>query len=57
LSYLYILNNLNVSKEQRWLTKNSLLSESIIHNSFLISQSKKLIGSGFLDKDFSTKTL
>jgi hypothetical protein len=49
--------NLNTSKQQRWFTRNSLLGESIIPNSFLITQSKKLIGSGILDKDFSNKTL
>jgi hypothetical protein len=50
-------NNLNIAKQQRWLVKNSLLTESIIPNSFLITQSKKLIGSGVLDKDFTNKTL
>ena len=49
--------NLNMAKQQRWLTKNSLLSESIMPNSFLVTQSKKLIGLGFLDKDFTDKTL
>ena len=52
-----IENNLNTSKQLRWLTKNSLLSEAIMPNSFLITQAKKLIGLGFLDKDFSDKTL
>jgi hypothetical protein len=50
-------SNLNLSKQQRWLTKNSLLTESLINNSFLITQAKNLIGSGLLDKDFSSKTL
>jgi hypothetical protein len=52
-----IENNLNISKQQRWLSKNSILSESIIPNSFLITQSKKLIGSGVFDNDFTNKTL
>jgi hypothetical protein len=52
-----IENNLSVSKQQRWLSKNSILSESIIPNSFLITQSKKLIGSGVFDNDFTNKTL
>jgi hypothetical protein len=52
-----IENNLNMAKQQRWLVKNSLLTESIINNSFLITQSKKLIGSGFLDKNYTNKTL
>jgi hypothetical protein len=52
-----IEKNLNISKQQRWLVKNSLLSESIIPNSFLITQVKKLLGSGILDKDFTNKSL
>lgn len=52
-----IENNLNISKQQRWLVKNSLLSESIVPNSFLITQVKKLLGSGILDKDFTNKSL
>jgi hypothetical protein len=50
-------NNINISKQQRWLVKNSLLSESIVPNSFLITQVKKLLGSGIFDKDFGNKTL
>jgi hypothetical protein len=50
-------NNLNVAKQQRWLVKNSLLTESIIPNSFLITQSKKLLGTGLVNKDFSNSTL
>jgi hypothetical protein len=50
-------NNLNISKQYRWLTKNSLLNESIINNSYLLTQSKKLIGLGIFDKDFSNKNL
>lgn len=52
-----IENSINISKQQRWLSKNSLLSESITQNSFLITQSKELIGSGILDKNFSSKNL
>jgi hypothetical protein len=50
-------NNLNIAKQQRWFAKNSLLSESIIPNSFLVTQVKKLIGTGLLDSDFTNKTL
>jgi hypothetical protein len=50
-------NNLNMAKQQRWFAKNSLLSESIIPNSFLVTQVKKLIGTGLLDNDFTNKTL
>ena len=49
--------NLNNAKQQRWLVRNSLLSESIINNSFLITQAKKIIGLGSLSKDFTNKTL
>jgi hypothetical protein len=46
-----------MAKQQRWLTRNSLLSESVIPNSFLITQAKKLIGQSTLNKDFTSKTL
>jgi hypothetical protein len=49
--------NLILAQQQRWLAKNSLLTESITQNSFLLTQAKKLIGSGTLDKDSSNKTL
>jgi len=49
--------NLDVSNQQRWLTKNSLLTESLVHNSFLLTQVKKLIGTGVLNKDFSSQSL
>jgi hypothetical protein len=49
--------NLILAQQQRWFAKNSLLTESITHNSFLLTQAKKLIGSGTLDKDSSSKSL
>jgi hypothetical protein len=49
--------NLILAQQQRWLAKNSLLTESITHNSFLLTQAKKLVGSGTLDKDSSNKSL
>jgi hypothetical protein len=52
-----LATNLELAKQSMWLSKNSLLSESIMPNSFLITQSKKLLGSGFLDKNISDKTL
>lgn len=58
--YLFNFNiksNLNLSNQKRWLTKNSLLTESLINNSFLITQAKKLISTGSLNKDFTDKTL
>jgi hypothetical protein len=50
-------NNLQISKQQRWLVRNSLLTESITNNSFLITQAKKLIGVSLFDKNFTGKTL
>lgn len=52
-----IHSNLLTAQQQRWLAKNSLLSESIVPNSFLVTQAKKLIGYNTLNKDFSQKTL
>jgi len=52
-----INQNLFMSKQQRWITRNSLLNSSIINNSFLVTQTKKLIGSGVLNKDLSTSSL
>jgi hypothetical protein len=54
---LNLKTNLDIANQQRWLTKNSLLTESIVNNSFLITQSKKLIGSGLLNKDFTNQNL
>jgi hypothetical protein len=50
-------SNLNLSNQQRWLTKNSLLSESIIHNSFRITQAKKLLGAGTLNPNYTSQSL
>jgi hypothetical protein len=50
-------SNLQISKQQRWLVRNSLLTESITNNSFLITQAKKLIGVSLFDKNFTGKTL
>jgi hypothetical protein len=52
-----IENNLNIAKQQRWLVRNSLISESIINNSFLVTQAKKIIGLGTLNKEYTSKSL
>jgi hypothetical protein len=52
-----IKSNLDIANQQRWLTRNSLLTESIVHNSFIFTQAKKLIGTGLLNKDFTNQTL
>ena len=52
-----IEKNLQSAKQDRWLIRNSLLSESIINNTFSITQAKKIIGLGTLDKDLSSKSL
>lgn len=50
-------SNLKISKQQRWLARNSLLTESIISNSFLTTQAKKLIGLNTLNSSYTNKTL
>jgi hypothetical protein len=50
-------HNLNMSKQSRWFVKNSLLSNLIINNSHLITQSKKLIGTNISNQDFSKNNL
>jgi hypothetical protein len=52
-----INTNLENAKQQRWFVRNSLLSESIINNSFLVTQAKKIIGLGSTSRDFSSNTL
>jgi hypothetical protein len=49
--------NLNIANQQRWLTRNSLLTESLVSNTFLITQVKKLIGNSSFDKDFTKNSL
>jgi hypothetical protein len=50
-------HNLFLSKQQRWLTRNTLLNSSIVNNSFLITQSKKLLGQNVLNHNMSTASL
>lgn len=52
-----LLNNLNIAKEQRWLTKNSLLTEFLSKNSNLFTQSKKLLGLSLYTTNVSAKNL
>jgi hypothetical protein len=44
LSHLNIYNNINQSKQNRWLLKNSLLSNTTTTNLYYFTQSKTLIG-------------
>lgn len=48
---------LKASKEDRWLLRNSLLSENLILNSNSFTQSKKLLGVNFLSSDVSSKNV
>lgn len=50
-------NNMLLSKQQRWLARNSLLTENIVPNSFLVTQAKKLTGLNTLNPNFTNKTL
>jgi len=52
-----INQNLQSAKQGRWLIRNSLLSEALINNTFAVTQAKKIIGLGTLDKDLSSKSL
>lgn len=48
---------LKTSKEDRWLLRNSLMSENLILNSNAFTQSKKLLGTNFLNSDMSSKNV
>ena len=50
-------NNITSSKQSRWLTHNSLLSNSFLGNTFLFTQAKKLLGLGLFNKEFSKDSL
>ena len=45
------------AKQYRWLAKNSLLSGSLLNNSSLITQSKKIIGLSLYSHDYSSTSL
>jgi hypothetical protein len=51
------MESLNNAKEQRWLTKNSLLTEFFIKNSNAYTQSKTLLGTLFVNESLSKKNL
>jgi hypothetical protein len=55
LSNLNIYTNLNQSKQNRWLLKNSLLSNSISSNLFHFTQAKSLVGNSLYNSS-STST-
>lgn len=48
---------LRSAKQDRWLVRNSLLSENLITNSNAFTQSKKLLGVNFLNSDAATKNV
>lgn len=48
---------LKASKEDRWLLRNSLLSENLIINSNAFTQSKKLLGVNLLSSDIASKNV
>lgn len=50
-------NNIVNSKQSRWLTHNSLLSNSFLINTSLFTQAKKLLGLGLFSKEFSKDSL
>lgn len=48
---------LKLSKEDRWLVRNSLMSENLILNSNAFTQSKKLLGTNFLNSNIASKNV
>ena len=48
---------LRSAKQDRWLVRNSLLSENLILNSNAFTQSKKLLGVNFLNSDAASKNV
>jgi hypothetical protein len=48
---------LRSAKQDRWLVRNSLLSENLILNSNAFTQSKKLLGINFLSSDAASKNV
>lgn len=52
-----LLNNLNLGKEQRWLTKNSILTEFLNKNTNAFTQSKKLLGLSHYNNALTNKNL
>jgi hypothetical protein len=52
-----LLTNINSGKEQRWLVKNSILTEFLTKNTNMFTQSKKLLGLANYDNNFSNKNI
>ena len=52
-----LINNINIGKEQRWLVKNSNLTEFLTKNNNSLTQSKKLIGQSYYSHNFINKNL
>jgi hypothetical protein len=48
---------LKSSKQDRWLVRNSLLSENLVLNSSAFTQSKKLLGVNFLNSEAASKNV
>jgi len=52
-----LLTNINSGKEQRWLVKNSILTEFLTKNTNAFTQSKKLLGLSNYNNNFSNKNI
>lgn len=52
-----LLTNINSGKEQRWLAKNSILTEFLTKNTNAFTQSKKLLGLSNYNNNFSNKNI
>ena len=52
-----LLASINSGKEQRWLVKNSILTEFLTRNTNAFTQSKKLLGLSNYNNNFSNKNI
>lgn len=51
------MTNINLGKQKRWLTKNSVLSNSLVQELFKLTESKKLLGLNLNMSDISNRNI
>jgi len=56
-STLSIAENLSLGKQKRWLTKNSILTNSLVQEVYKLTESKKLLGLNLNMSDISTRNI
>lgn len=57
LSGLSIIDNIDLGKQKRWLTKNSILSNSLVQELYKLTESKKLLGLNLNMSDISSRNI